>query len=133
MSNFNDNPESLVRRVRPRVLIPQKFLSNQETNTVDSVGSTSSALTAKRMIHEFSAPSNTNIPTEPTTTVGDGNFELKSALINMVQANPFSSKPNEDANAYLQLSRCGVTDNAIRLHLFPFSLLGKAKEWFYAE
>jgi hypothetical protein len=85
------------------------------------------------MIHEFSAPSNTNIPTEPTTTVGDGNFELKSALINMVQANPFSSKPNEDANAYLQLSRCGVTDNAIRLHLFPFSLLGKAKEWFYAE
>jgi hypothetical protein len=34
-SNFNDNMESLVRRVRPRVLIPQKFLSNQETNTVD--------------------------------------------------------------------------------------------------
>jgi hypothetical protein len=25
-SNFNDNPESHVRRVRPRVIIPQKFL-----------------------------------------------------------------------------------------------------------
>jgi hypothetical protein len=56
---------------------------------------------AERMIHEFSAPSNTNVPTEPTTTVGDGNFELKLTLINMVQGNPFSGKPNEDANAHL--------------------------------
>jgi hypothetical protein len=56
---------------------------------------------AKRMIHEFSAPTNTNVPTGPTTTVGDENFELKSALISMVQANPFSGKPNEDANAHL--------------------------------
>jgi hypothetical protein len=28
-SNFHDNLESLVRRARPRVLIPQKFLSSQ--------------------------------------------------------------------------------------------------------
>jgi hypothetical protein len=34
--------------------------------------------------------------------VGDGNFELMPALINMVQANPFSGKSNEDANAHLQ-------------------------------
>jgi hypothetical protein len=40
-SNFNDNPESLVWRVRPLVLIPQNFLLNQETNTVDPVDSTS--------------------------------------------------------------------------------------------
>jgi hypothetical protein len=56
---------------------------------------------AERMIREFSAPSNTNVPTGPATTVGDGNFELKLALINMVQANPFSGKPNEDANSHL--------------------------------
>jgi hypothetical protein len=73
--------------------------------------------------------------------VGDGNFELKLALINMVQANLFSEKPNEDANAHLQhfVEVCrtftirGVTDDAICLRLFPFSLLGKAKQWFYAE
>jgi hypothetical protein len=67
--------------------------------------------------------------------VGDGNFELKPALINMVQANLFSSKSNEDANAHLQhfLEVCrtftirGVTDDAIRLRLFPFLLLGKVK------
>jgi hypothetical protein len=139
--NFNDNPESLVRRVRPRVLIPQKFFSNQETNTIDLVDNTSSAPMAERTIHEFSAPSNTNVPTRPTTTVGDGNIELKTALINMVQANPFSGKTNEYANAHLQhfLEVCrtftiyGVTDDAILFRLFPFSLLGKAKQWFYAE
>jgi hypothetical protein len=70
-------------------------------NTVDPVDSTSSAPMAERMIREFSAPSNTNVPTGPATTVGDGNFELKLALINMVQANPFSGKPNEDANSHL--------------------------------
>jgi hypothetical protein len=90
---------------------------------------------AERTIREFSAPSNTNVPTGPTTTVGDGNFELKPALINMVQANPFSSKSNEDTNAHLQhfsevcrtFTIHGVTDDAIRLCLFSFSLLRKAK------
>jgi hypothetical protein len=96
---------------------------------------------AERTIREFFAPSNTNVPTGPTTTVGDRNFELKPTLINMVQANPFSGKPNEDANAHLQhfLKLCRtftirvVTDDAIHLLLFLFSLLGKAKQWFYAE
>jgi hypothetical protein len=90
---------------------------------------------AERTIREFSAPSNTNVPTKPTTTVGYGNFELKLALINMVQANLFSGKPNEHANAHLQhfLEVCrtftirGVMDDAIRLRLFPFFLLGKEK------
>jgi hypothetical protein len=119
-SNFNDNPESLVRRVRPRVIIPQKFLSTQKTNTVDPVDSTLSASMVERTIHEFSTPSNTNVPRGPTTMVGDKNFELKPALINMVQANPFSGKTNEDANAHLQhfLEVCrtftirGVTNDA---------------------
>jgi hypothetical protein len=55
---------------------------------------------AKWTICEFSTPSNTNVPTGPTTMVGDGNFELKQALINMVQASPFFGNPNEDANAH---------------------------------
>ena len=71
----------------------------------------------------------------PNINVGDVNFELKSSLINMVQASPFCGKPNEDANAHLQnfLELCkivtihGVTTDIIRLYLFPFSLLGKAK------
>jgi len=67
--------------------------------------------------------------------LGNATFELKPALINMVQANPFCEKPHEDANAHLQhfMEVCGtftikgVTFNAIHLRLFLFSFLGKAK------
>ena len=73
--------------------------------------------------------------------LGDAQFELKQVLINMVQANPFCGKPHEDANAHLQhfMEVCGtiaikgVTVNTIRLCLFPFSLLEKVKQWFYAH
>jgi hypothetical protein len=75
---------------------------------------------AERTIHEFSAPSNTNVLTGPTTTVGDGNFELKPALINMVQANPFFGKPNEDANAHLQhFWRCVGLSLSVELQMMP--------------
>ena len=59
----------------------------------------------------------------------------------MVQASPFYGKANEDASAHLQqfLELCstfvikGVLQDAIQLRLFPFSLLGRAKQWFYAN
>jgi len=62
-------------------------------------------------------------------------------LITMVQANPFCGKANVDANAHLQqflehysiFVLKGVTQDAIQLRLFPFSLLGRAKQWFYAN
>jgi len=58
----------------------------------------------------------------------------------MVQASTFSGKPHEDANTHLQnfLEVCStiaikrVTAGVIHRRLFPFSLLGKAKQWFYA-
>ena len=94
---------------------------------------------AEMILRGFSVPSAANVATGPNADVGDVNFELKSSLINMVEASPFCGKPNEDANAHLQnfLELCktvtirGVTADAIRLCLFPFSLLGKAKQWFY--
>jgi len=57
----------------------------------------------------------------------------------MVQASQFYGKGHEDASAHLQhfLEICstftirGVSKDAILLRLFPFSLLGKAKQWFY--
>ena len=115
-TNFVENPEKLMRSVQPRVVPPPISQSTSES--------------------AFQAPATT---TEPIADFGDVNFELKSSLINMVQASPFCGKPNEDANAHLQnyLELCktvtirGVTADAIRLRLFPFSLLGKAKQWFY--
>ena len=94
---------------------------------------------AEKTLRDFSVPSAANVATGPNADVGDVNFELKSSLINMVQASPFCGKPNVDANAHLQnfLELCktvtirSVMADAIRLRLFPFSLLGKAKQWFY--
>ena len=59
----------------------------------------------------------------------------------MVQASQFYRKAHEDASAHLRhcLEICStftlkdVPRNAILLCLFPLSLLGKAKQWFYAN
>ena len=59
----------------------------------------------------------------------------------MAQASPICGKLNKDASAHLQqfLEICstykvkGVSADTIRLWLFPFSLLEKAKQWFYAN
>jgi hypothetical protein len=53
----------------------------------------------------------------------------------MVQQNPFCGNASKDANAHLQqfleiyttFTIQGVTQDAVRLRLFPFSLLEKAK------
>jgi hypothetical protein len=96
---------------------------------------------ADKTLREFSAPTTANIHTRPAFDVGDNGFELKPALINMVQASQFYGKAHEDASAHLQhfLEICstftikGVPKDTILLHIFPFSLLGKAKQWFYAN
>jgi hypothetical protein len=73
--------------------------------------------------------------------IRDVSFELKSTLINMVQQSPLCGNASEDANAHLQyfLEICstftirGVTQDAVCLRLFPFSLLAKAKQYFYSN
>ena len=95
----------------------------------------------KKTLSEFSAPSTSQVPVGHAVNTGDVNFENKTCLINMVQASPFCGKANEDASAHLQqfleLSSTftirGVSEDAIRLRLFPFSLLERGKQWFYAN
>ena len=136
--NYTDNPERLVRRARPRVVPPLAILPAQEP--ISEAPFVLEA-TAEKTLCEFSIPSTDNVATGPNINVGDVNIELKSSLINMVQASPFCGKPNEDANAYLQnfLELCdtvviqGVAANVVKFRLFPFSLLGKAKQWFCKE
>jgi hypothetical protein len=58
-------------------------------------------MAARKCINDFWAPSSANIRTSLNTNVGDGNFDLKLALINMVQQSPFCGKASEDVNAHL--------------------------------
>ncbi|XP_042057978.1 uncharacterized protein LOC121802379 [Salvia splendens] len=64
-------------------------------------------------------------------------FELRRGLIQMAENNAFRGRPTEDPNKHLTkfIQICnttkinGVTDEQIRLRVFPFSLEDDAKDW----
>ena len=71
-------------------------------------------------------------------TVDANNFELKLALITMVQQQQFTGHPTEDPNEHLgrflrmanTVKLNGVRPEVIKLHLFPFSLRDTAATWY---
>ena len=73
---------------------------------------------------------------QPSIDVDD--FELKLALIRMVQENQFTGHPTENSNEQLgrflrianSIKLNGVRSEVIQLQLFPFSLRGMAAAWF---
>jgi len=70
-------------------------------------------------------------------TVEGNNFEIKLALIYLVQQNQFIGSPIEDLNLHVSIFlRLGGTLKAnqetVRLHLFPFSLRDRASAWFHS-
>ena len=138
-TNYVEDSKALIRRTRAKLnKVPA---SESEDNRIRQSLTPKFEAMADKTLREFSAPTSTNIHTRPNVNVGDNGFELKPALINMVQASQFYGKAHEDASAHLQhfLEICsnftikGVTQDGILLRLFPFSLLGKAKQWFYAN
>jgi hypothetical protein len=66
-------------------------------------------------------------------------FEIKTSTICLVQHLPFTGKedPNLHLQTFIQLCQTfnmdGVTQDQMRARLFPFSLLGKALQWFYSQ
>ena len=129
--NYIENPEALLRKKRSRFTSP-----SATPLTVKPVTATPSATPIMaKTLHDYSTPIVANVPVGPAVNVGDGNIELRTGLITMVQANQFHGLPNEDMNAHLQhyLELCDtivikdVAPKIIRFCLFPFSLLGKAK------
>ena len=65
------------------------------------------------------------------------NFELKPSLLSAVQQNQFFGNPSEDPHLHLSVflqyadtvKANGVSTEAIRLRLFPFSLRDRARAW----
>ena len=125
--NFHSDPKSLLRRTRARLVSPRKPLS--AAKPVIASSSAPRAM-AQKTLRDYSTPSASQVPTGPEVNTGGENFEIKTGLITMVQANPFCGKANEDACAHLQqfLELCstfvikGVSQDAIQLCLFLFSL-----------
>jgi hypothetical protein len=130
--NFIDNPEALLRK--KRTCAPTSSTIPLTTAPLTSVLATTTTM-AQKSLREFFVSAVTNVPTGPAVNLRDKNFEIRTGLITMVQASPFCGLPSEGTNAHLQqfLELCDtivikdVTPKAIKLHLFPFSLVGKAK------
>jgi hypothetical protein len=145
LANYHSDPETLIRKCRSRLSSPGSSRSHVREIVTKFQGSPlphePALMAAQRCINDFSAPSSANIRTGLEMNIGDDSFKLQSALINMVQQIPFCGKASEDANAHLQhfLENCsrftirGVTQDAVCLRLFPFSLLGKVKQCFYSN
>ncbi|KAK5772178.1 hypothetical protein PVK06_048454 [Gossypium arboreum] len=92
---------------------------------------------APRTMYDYAKPSLTGTKSSIVRpTVAANTFELKPNTIQMIQQFvQFDGLQDEDPNAHLAnfLELCdtfkinGVSDDAIRLRLFPFSLKNKAK------
>ena len=133
--NFLSNPEKLVGKKKAFIT------SSSATSPADKpITPAPTVLFAMaKTLRDYSTPAVANVPVGPAVNVGNGNFEIRTGLISMVQASQFCGLPSEDANAHLQhfLELCDtivikdVAQDSIRLRLFPFSLTGKAKQWFY--
>ena len=47
-----------------------------------------------KTLYDYSIPAIANVPIGPTVNIGDGNFELCTGLVMMVQANQFHGLPS---------------------------------------
>jgi hypothetical protein len=89
-------------------------------------------------IRELCTPDIVDLPILNLAEI-ERSFEIKTSTILMVQHSPFTGK--EDLNLHLQafIQLCqtfnmdGVTQDQMRAMHFPFSLLGKALQWFYSQ
>jgi hypothetical protein len=92
----------------------------------------------ERKIRELCTPNIIDLPILNLAEIGRP-FEIRTSTIRMVQHSPFTGK--EDLNLHLQafIQLCqtfnmdGVTRDQMRARLFPFSLLGKALQWFHSQ
>jgi hypothetical protein len=97
--NFVDNPEVLLKKTRAKL---KKVLALEvEDHRIRRSLTPEFEPMAQKSLREFSAPTTANIHTGPKVNVGDNGFELKPALITMVQANQFCEMAHEDASAHL--------------------------------
>lgn len=92
-----------------------------------------------RNLGSFATPSK-NFMHEPVAQpeAAPAEYENKPNLVSMVQHDQFRGSTSKDADMHLRnftelCNTRGIRDydlDALKLHLFPFSLRGKAKEWF---
>jgi hypothetical protein len=83
-TNYLDDPEVLLMKAKANL---KKVLTlESEDNWIRRSLTLEFEVMANKTLCKFSAPTTANICIGPQTDVGENGFELKLALINMVQA-----------------------------------------------
>lgn len=94
-----------------------------------------------RALEEYTMPNlNNNLSSIVRPNVDANNFKIKPAIIQMISQFQFGGLSTEDPNAHLAqfleiydtFKMNGVSSDAIKLRLFPFSLRDKAKLWLHS-
>ena len=118
-----------LNRERKQRIIQEISAMGEENNGGDPV--------PNRALKDYSIP-NVGVSSIRRPPIQANNFEIKLVIIQMIQNSiQFGGLANDDPNLHIAnfLEICdtfkhnGVTDDAIRLQLFPFSLNNKAKAW----
>ncbi|XP_061362913.1 uncharacterized protein LOC133306607 [Gastrolobium bilobum] len=116
----------------------QKESSSSEPKTELEMAANNQPPPAEELMESILAPMftrpNSSIIRPP---VNANNFDNQPALINLVEKNPFGGEDYEDPHDFMDrflrifdtTKHNGVSDDAIRLRLFPFAITGKALRW----
>jgi hypothetical protein len=82
--NYTNNLEAILKKTRAK--LKKVSIENSEVSQAKRNLAPEFEVMANKTVREFSAPITENIRTRPQVNVGEDGFELKPALITMVQA-----------------------------------------------
>ena len=125
-NNENNNEDPVIRQLRDQMANMQRQLN--ERNARPPVQPVQNLYAYRRVAN----------PPINNAGIAANSFELKPGLINRAEAHAFGGTGSEDANKHLtkfiQISNTvkanGVSDDQIRLRLFPFSLKDDSRDWY---
>ncbi|GJZ62617.1 reverse transcriptase domain-containing protein [Tanacetum coccineum] len=132
-SNFPNNSN---------VTIPRRRNKGRAPNIVEPELRTIIAPMAERTMEELlRAPTEGYGEAIVLPKINADHFEIKTNLLQLVQANPFHGLENENPHAHINsfkritstLRFRNVPNDVIKLMMFPYSLEGAAKTWYEKE
>ncbi|GJZ36071.1 hypothetical protein Tco_0581888 [Tanacetum coccineum] len=124
------------------VTIPRRQNKGRTPNIVEPELRTIVAPMAKRIMEVLlRAPTEGYREAIVLSEINADHFEIKTNLLQLVQANPFYGRKSENPHAHINsfkritstLRFKNVANDVIKLMMFPYSLEGAAKTWYEKE